>query len=317
MQLKHEAGADSDAGTGDASASAGGAHAYAVRVADVPLARVVGEEPPPVVVAEPRPAADARAPLQEPLQRAQAPAALLLAGDALALHLILGVFGALHFRTGRWGLGLIYLFTLGGFGWGYLVDFVRLPFIVREYNASGGRMPTTQASMTWDLYALWLTGLLGIPQFWARRTGWGLFHLFTLGGLGVSLLADLERNPRIARAYMARRTSGAAADATAPEPYSVVDAYVLWLPLGVFGAHHFYLGNTARGVLYLLTVGLLGLGFLVDALQMPRLVEVANMRAHDAQAASEGRVFARPARPVAVQNGDLEAPYNVEYVRRG
>lgn len=38
------------------------------------------------------------------------------------------------------------------------------------------------------------------------------------------------------------------AGAYRPADKSLSAAYVLWLFLGFFGAHHFYLGNTGRGI---------------------------------------------------------------------
>jgi hypothetical protein len=40
--------------------------------------------------------------------------------------------------------------------------------------------------------------------------------------------------------------------------------YLWWLFLGLFGAHYFYLGKRRLGWLYLCTVGLLGIGWLID-----------------------------------------------------
>ena len=52
--------------------------------------------------------------------------------------------------------------------------------------------------------------------------------------------------------------------------------YLLWLLLGVIGAHKFYLGRPAMGVVYLLTLGLLGVGLLVDLFTIPRQVRAHN-----------------------------------------
>ena len=61
-------------------------------------------------------------------------------------------------------------------------------------------------------------------------------------------------------------------------PKKVIDAYVLAVPLGFFGAHHFYLRRYGFGVLYLFTFGLLGCGYIFDLLRMPCLVREANAR---------------------------------------
>ncbi len=45
---------------------------------------------------------------------------------ALLLCLFVGYLGAHYFYVGRWGMGLLYLFTLGLFGIGWLVDIIRI-----------------------------------------------------------------------------------------------------------------------------------------------------------------------------------------------
>ncbi|MEW1720956.1 MMPL family transporter [Streptomyces sp. NPDC093109] len=53
-------------------------------------------------------------------------------------------------------------------------------------------------------------------------------------------------------------------------------AYLWWFPLGLFGAHHFYQGKTGRGVLYLCTVGLVGIGWLIDLVTLPGQIRRTN-----------------------------------------
>lgn len=53
-------------------------------------------------------------------------------------------------------------------------------------------------------------------------------------------------------------------------------AYVLWLLLGILGGHQFYLGKTGRGVLYLLTFGVLGIGVIVDLFTLPSQTRAVN-----------------------------------------
>lgn len=59
---------------------------------------------------------------------------------------------------------------------------------------------------------------------------------------------------------------------------STKTAYLLWLPslLGVAGIHRFYLGKTGTGTMWLLTLGLLGVGSIVDVFTLGKQVDKAN-----------------------------------------
>lgn len=54
---------------------------------------------------------------------------------------------------------------------------------------------------------------------------------------------------------------------------SLCVAYMWWFPLGVFGAHRFYLGQQTWGCIYFFTFGLLGLGWLADGCRLPVLFD--------------------------------------------
>ena len=62
---------------------------------------------------------------------------------------------------------------------------------------------------------------------------------------------------------------------------SVKSAYIFGVFFGFLGAHHFYLRRGGFGMIYLLTLGLCGFGWLIDLIRMPTLVEDANLKLLD------------------------------------
>jgi len=61
-------------------------------------------------------------------------------------------------------------------------------------------------------------------------------------------------------------------------PKDLALSYILWFFVGVLGIHHFYLGKVGRGLLWLFTFGLLGIGMLVDLFTLPSQVRAVNAR---------------------------------------
>ena len=53
--------------------------------------------------------------------------------------------------------------------------------------------------------------------------------------------------------------------------------YILWI-FGFLGAHRFYFGRPISGTVYFLTLGLLGIGWLVDLFLIPSLERQAELR---------------------------------------
>ncbi len=76
-----------------------------------------------------------------------------------------------------------------------------------------------------------------------------------------------------------------------PRLGSLLAAYLLWLPpLGILGFHRFYLGRTATGLLYAITAGFFGIGWLADIFMIPEMVQ--RSRRNGAQyAADEGEAL--------------------------
>ena len=61
-------------------------------------------------------------------------------------------------------------------------------------------------------------------------------------------------------------------------------AYLVWFGclLGVCGLHRLYTGNIITAIIWFLTLGLLGIGQLIDLILIPRLVRGADVRYEDA-----------------------------------
>ena len=104
-------------------------------------------------------------------------------------------------------------------------------------------------------YLLWIFGFLGSHRFYYGKPVTGTIWFFTLGLLGIGWLIDLFLIPSMDRQADSRFQTGAV-------NYSV--AWVLLTFLGLFGVHRMYMGKWLTGILYLLSAGLLGLGYLYD-----------------------------------------------------
>jgi len=61
------------------------------------------------------------------------------------------------------------------------------------------------------------------------------------------------------------------------DTHSLVIGYLLWL-FGFLGAHRFYYGRPVTGTIWLCTLGLLGVGWLVDLFLIPGMDREADLR---------------------------------------
>jgi TM2 domain-containing membrane protein YozV len=104
-------------------------------------------------------------------------------------------------------------------------------------------------------YLLWIFGFTGAHRFYFGKQISGTIWFFTLGLLGIGWLIDLFLIPSLNRQAALRFREG-------PVDYNL--AWLLLTFLGLLGLHRMYLGKWFSGILYLLTVGLFGIGYLYD-----------------------------------------------------
>ena len=104
-------------------------------------------------------------------------------------------------------------------------------------------------------YILWIFGFTGSHRFYYGKPLMGTIYFFTFGLLGIGWVIDFFLIPAMDRQADLRFASGEI-------DYSV--AWLLLTFLGIFGIHRMYMKKWFTGVIYLLTGGLLGLGYLYD-----------------------------------------------------
>ena len=118
-------------------------------------------------------------------------------------------------------------------------------------------------------YLLWIFGFTGSHRFYYGKPVTGTIWFFTLGLLGIGWLIDLFLIPSMDRQADFRFQTGAV-------NYSV--AWVLLTFLGLFGVHRMYMDKWLTGILYLLSAGLLGLGYLYDYWTLNGQIDEINRR---------------------------------------
>ncbi|HWV14951.1 MAG TPA: TM2 domain-containing protein [Cellvibrio sp.] len=114
--------------------------------------------------------------------------------------------------------------------------------------------PTTTHS-TFIGYITWIFGFMGAHRFYFGKPVTGTIWFFTLGLLFIGWFIDLFLIPSLAAEADQRYQTGKI-------DYSV--GWILLVFLGLFGLHRMYMGKWLTGILYLVTFGLFGLGWLYD-----------------------------------------------------
>ena len=104
-------------------------------------------------------------------------------------------------------------------------------------------------------YILWFFGFLGCHRFYLGKPKTGTLYFFTFGLFGVGWIIDIFLIPSMVKETKFEYYPGE------------VDYSVSWICLsffGVIGIHRFYMGKLLTGLLFLLTGGLFGFGYIYD-----------------------------------------------------
>lgn len=116
-------------------------------------------------------------------------------------------------------------------------------------------------------YLLWIIGFTGSHRFYYGKPVSGTIWFFTLGLLGIGWLIDIFLIPSMNREAALRFTTGRL-------DYNL--AWILLAFLGLLGLHRMYMSKWLTGILYLLTAGLFGIGYLYDFWTLNDQITVIN-----------------------------------------
>ena len=116
-------------------------------------------------------------------------------------------------------------------------------------------------------YVLWVFGVFGAHRDYYGRPISATLWLFTGGLLGIGWLVALFLIPGMDEDANNRYVGGQV-------DYTV--AWLLHLFLGCLGIHRFYMGKFVTGIIFLLTGGLLGFGWIYDLFTLNEQVDDVN-----------------------------------------
>jgi TM2 domain-containing membrane protein YozV len=116
-------------------------------------------------------------------------------------------------------------------------------------------------------YILWIFGFTGSHRFYFGKPISGTIYFFTFGLFLIGWLIDLFLIPSMDRQADLRFRAGRV-------DYTV--AWILLTFLGLLGVHRMYMQKWFTGIIYLLTGGVLGLGYLYDFLTLNNQITIVN-----------------------------------------
>jgi TM2 domain-containing membrane protein YozV len=116
-------------------------------------------------------------------------------------------------------------------------------------------------------YVFWCFGWMGAHRFFLGHQITGVIYLLTFGVLGIGWVLDAFHIPEMCRESSSFYVHG-------KKNYNIT--WMLFVVLGVFGVHRFYLGKWFTGLIYLFSGGLLGLGLLYDLFFLNEIINEKN-----------------------------------------
>ncbi len=116
-------------------------------------------------------------------------------------------------------------------------------------------------------YVLWLFGFTGSHRFYYGKPVSGTIYFFTLGLFLIGWIVDLFLIPSMDKKADLRFRAG---------DVDYTFAWILLTFLGMFGIHRMYMGKWITGLVYLLTGGIFGVGYIYDFWTLNDQITVIN-----------------------------------------
>jgi TM2 domain-containing membrane protein YozV len=117
-------------------------------------------------------------------------------------------------------------------------------------------------------YILWIFGFTGSHRFYYGKPISGTIWFFTFGLFLIGWVIDLFLIPSMDRKADVRFHSG---------HLNYTITWVLLTFLGLLGIHRFYMGKVFTGIIYLLTGGIFGFGYLYDLWTLNDQISMINV----------------------------------------